>query len=208
MTATGCVGSRGKRHDAVMGTTQGRGRRRSVGPVRVRLSRGWSAARGRERRCGAHRAGVLSLRATRLRSTGEAQSTHAVEHAVIAACPRSKRVEEVIDTVGRSQPLDDLARRLVCLGLLSGRRQRTTRAGRRLLAAAASEGSLPRYVLEGPAVLVTGPVRHGLLSATSIPDGLDRTLRRMGKALDDDHSSSTDSAPGGGIGCGGSSGGD
>ncbi|MFE5576949.1 TIGR04222 domain-containing membrane protein, partial [Streptomyces anulatus] len=37
--------------------------------------------------------GVLSLRATRLRSTGEAQSTHAVEHAVIAACPRSKRVE-------------------------------------------------------------------------------------------------------------------
>ncbi|MEV6454828.1 TIGR04222 domain-containing membrane protein [Streptomyces anulatus] len=152
--------------------------------------------------------GVLSLRATRLRSTGEAQSTHAVEHAVIAACPRSKRVEEVIDTVGRSQPLDDLARRLVCLGLLSGRRQRTTRAGRRLLAAAASEGSLPRYVLEGPAVLVTGPVRHGLLSATSIPDGLGRTLRRMGKALDDDHSSSTDSTPGGGIGCGGSSGGD
>ncbi|MEU9929188.1 TIGR04222 domain-containing membrane protein [Streptomyces anulatus] len=152
--------------------------------------------------------GVLSLRANRLRPTGEVQSTHAVEHAVVAACPRSKRVQEVIDTVGRSQPLDDLARQLVCLGLLSGRRQRTTRAGRRLLAAAASEGSLPRYVLEGPAVLATGPVRHGLLSATSIPDGLGRTLRRMGKALDDDHSSSTDGAPSGGSGCGGSSGGD
>ncbi|MFD7125034.1 TIGR04222 domain-containing membrane protein [Streptomyces anulatus] len=156
--------------------------------------------------------GVLCLRATRLRPRGEVRSTHAVEHAVehavVAACPRSKRVQEVIDTVGRSQPLDDLARQLVCLGLLSSRRQRTTRAGRRLLAAAASEGSLPRYVLEGPAVLATGPVRHGLLSATSIPDGLGRTLRRMGKALDDDHSSSTDSAPSGGIGCGGSSGGD
>ncbi|WP_426500721.1 TIGR04222 domain-containing membrane protein [Streptomyces sp. D54] len=153
--------------------------------------------------------GVLSLRATRLCPTGEVQSTHAVEHAVIAACPRSKRVQEVIDTVGRSQLLDDLARQLVCLGLLSGRRQRTTRAGRRLLAAAASEGSLPRYVLEGPAALATGPVRHGLLSATAIPDGLGRILRRMGKALDDDHSSLTDSTPGGGTGgCGGSSGGD
>lgn len=182
--------------------------RRIVGPVRVRLSRGWSAARGRERRSGAHRAGVLSLRANRLRPTGEVQSTHAVEHAVVAACPRSKRVQEVIDTVGRSQPLDDLARQLVCLGLLSGRRQRTTRVGRQLLAAAVSEGSLPRYVLEGPAVLATGPVRHGLLSATSIPDGLGRTLRRMGKALDDDHSSLTDGAPSGGSGCGGSSGGD
>lgn len=115
--------------------------------------------------------GVLSLRANRLRPTGEVRSTHAVEHAVVATCPRSKRVEEVIDTVGRSQQLDDLARQLVCLGLLSGRRQRTTRSGRRLLAAAASEGSLPGYVLEGPAVLATGPVRRGLLSATSIPDG-------------------------------------
>ncbi|WP_097955700.1 MULTISPECIES: TIGR04222 domain-containing membrane protein [Streptomyces] len=152
--------------------------------------------------------GVLSLRANRLRPTGEVRSTHGVEHAVVAACPRSKRVEEVIDAVGRSQQLDDLARQLVCLGLLSGRRQRTTRSGRRLLAAAVSEGSLPGYVLEGPAVLATGPVRCGLLSATSIPDGLGRTLRRMGKALDDDHSSLTDGAPSGGVGCGGSSGGD
>ncbi|MEU6951977.1 TIGR04222 domain-containing membrane protein [Streptomyces sp. NPDC045714] len=152
--------------------------------------------------------GTLSLRATRLRPTGEVRSTHAVERAVIAACPRSKRVGEVIDTVGRSQPVDDIARHLVCLGLLSGRRQRTTRAGRRLLAAAASEGTLPTYVLAGPAALATGPVRHGLLGAHPIPDGLGRTLRRVGKALDDDHGSSTDAAPGGGIGCGGSSGGD
>ncbi|MGW7095748.1 TIGR04222 domain-containing membrane protein [Streptomyces sp. NPDC054874] len=156
--------------------------------------------------------GTLSLRATRLRPTGEVRSTHAVERAVIAACPRSKRVEEVIDTVGRSQPVDDIARYLVCLGLLSGRRQRTTRAGRRLLAAAASEGTLPTYVLDGPTALATGPVRHGLLGAHPIPDGLGRALRRMGKALDDDHSSSTEAAPGGGTGfgggCGGSSGGD
>ncbi|MEU4176974.1 TIGR04222 domain-containing membrane protein [Streptomyces sp. NPDC026589] len=156
--------------------------------------------------------GALSLRAARLRPTGEVRSTHAVEHAVehavLAACPRSKRVGEVIDTVGRSQPVDDIARRLVFLGLLSGRRQRTTRAGRRLLAAVASEGTLPPYVLDGPAAVAAGSLRRGLLSAHPIPDGLGRTLRRMGKALDDDHGSSTESAPGGGIGCGGSSGGD
>lgn len=57
MTVTGVCRVRGKRHDAVMATTQGRGRRRSVGPVRVRLSGGWPTARGRERRSGAHRAG-------------------------------------------------------------------------------------------------------------------------------------------------------
>ncbi|MFJ4612141.1 TIGR04222 domain-containing membrane protein [Streptomyces griseus] len=153
--------------------------------------------------------GALSLRAGRLRPTGDGvPAAHAVEHAVIAACPRSTRVREVTEAVGRSQPVDDIARRLVRLGLLGGRRRRTTRAGRRLLAAAASEGTLPGYVLHGPTALATGPIRHGLLGAHPAPDGLGRTLRRMGKALDDDHGPSAEAAPGGGHGCGGSSGGD
>ncbi|MFJ6513419.1 TIGR04222 domain-containing membrane protein [Streptomyces sp. NPDC091406] len=154
--------------------------------------------------------GVLSLRAARLRATGEVRSEHAVECEVMAACPRSRRVQEVIDLVGCSQPVDDVARRLVSLGLLSGRR-RTTRVGRRLLATAASEGSLPAYVLKGPAVLAGGPVRQGLLSAHPVPDGLGRALRRWGKALDDDHDSSAggtgNGSSGGGFGCGGGSGG-
>jgi len=155
--------------------------------------------------------GLLSLRAARLRTTGEAGSVHAVESAVLAACPRSRRVQAVIDTAGRSGPVDDIARRLVRLGLVSGRRQRTTRAGRRLLAAAVSEGSLPTYVREGHAVLATGPVPHGLLGNHAIPAGLGRSLRRMGKALDDDHGSATggtgEGVSGGGFGCGGGSGG-
>ncbi|WP_307819394.1 TIGR04222 domain-containing membrane protein, partial [Streptomyces sp. MBT98] len=74
--------------------------------------------------------GVLSLRATRLRATGEVRSGHAVEEAVMAACPRSSRVQEVIDRVVCSPSVDDIARRLVRLGLLSRRRQRVTRRGR------------------------------------------------------------------------------
>ncbi|MFI7325422.1 TIGR04222 domain-containing membrane protein [Streptomyces rubiginosohelvolus] len=146
--------------------------------------------------------GVLSLRAARLRATGEVRSGHAVEEAVMAACPRSRRVQEVIDRVGCSQPVDDIARRLVRLGLLSRRRQRVTRRGRRLLVAAVAEGGLPAYVLEGPATLPTGPVRHGLLAAHPIPDGLGCALRSMGRALDDRHD-----APAGDTGDGGSSGG-
>ncbi|MFD4024369.1 TIGR04222 domain-containing membrane protein [Streptomyces sp. NPDC058576] len=153
--------------------------------------------------------GVLSMRAARLRATGEIRSGHEVECAVMVSCPRGKRVQDVLDSVARSPSVDDIARRLVGLGLLRGRGKRITRAGRRLLSAAASEGSLPAYVLEGPAVLVRSPVRHGLLSAHPIPDGLGRTLRRMGKALDPDSStgSTGDGASGGGFGCGGGSGG-
>ncbi|MFH9111670.1 TIGR04222 domain-containing membrane protein [Streptomyces globisporus] len=155
--------------------------------------------------------GVLSLRATRLRATGEVRSGHAVEEAVMAACPRSRRVQEVIDRVVCSPSVDDIARRLVRLGLLSRRRQRVTRRGRRLLVAAVAEGGLPAYVREGPVTLPTGPVRHGLLAAHRIPDGLGRALRSMGRALDDRHDApagdSADGGSSGGFGWGGGSGG-
>ncbi|MFE9052774.1 TIGR04222 domain-containing membrane protein [Streptomyces rubiginosohelvolus] len=154
--------------------------------------------------------GVLSLSAARLRATGDLRSGHPVEEAVMAACPRSRRVQEVIDRVGRSQPVDDIARRLAGLGLLSRRRQRITRRGRRLLAAAAEAG-LPAYVREGPATLPAGPVQRGLLAAHPIPDGLGRALRSMGRALDDRHDASAgdsgDGGSSGGFGGGGGSGG-
>ncbi|WP_405410927.1 TIGR04222 domain-containing membrane protein [Streptomyces rubiginosohelvolus] len=155
--------------------------------------------------------GVLSLSAARLRATGDLRSGHPVEEAVMAACPRSRRVQEVIDRVGRSQPVDDIARRLAGLGLLSHRRQRITRRGRRLLAAAAAEAGLPAYVREGPATLPAGPVQRGLLAAHPIPDGLGRALRSMGRALDDRHDASAgdsgDGGSSGGFGGGSGSGG-
>ncbi|MFD7916698.1 TIGR04222 domain-containing membrane protein [Streptomyces sp. NPDC059752] len=147
--------------------------------------------------------GTLSLRAARLRTIGAELPQHPVERAVIAACPRSKRVQEVFEALEHCDEVDELARRLVLLGLVRNWRRTTTRAGRRRLAAAAAGGSLPPYVLEGPAHLDPGPVRYGLLVDTG-PDGLGRTLRRMGKALDNE---SDHHATDGGFSCGGGGGG-
>ncbi|MFG2841403.1 TIGR04222 domain-containing membrane protein [Streptomyces zaomyceticus] len=151
--------------------------------------------------------GVVSLRAARLRAVGEAHPGHPVERALLAACPRSMRVQDVIEALGDSREVDEIADRLVALRLVSSRRRRTTRAGRRRLASAISEGSLPAYVREGPAALAPGSVRYGLLSTRAVPDGLGRTLMRMGRALDDDRADSTDNGSdtgfGGGCGSGG-----
>ncbi|MFG2994774.1 TIGR04222 domain-containing membrane protein [Streptomyces sp. NPDC048257] len=141
--------------------------------------------------------GMLSLRAARLRIVDGERPEHPVELAVFAACPRSKRVQEVIEALAHCDEVDELARRLVSLGCVGSRRRRPTRAGRRRLATA----DLPAYVRSGPVALDPGPVRYGLLS--TIPDGLGRTLRRMGKALDDDSAPTTDSSPDGGGGSGG-----
>ncbi|MFD7963493.1 TIGR04222 domain-containing membrane protein [Streptomyces zaomyceticus] len=151
--------------------------------------------------------GVVSLRAARLRAIGEAHPRHPAERALLAACPRSMRVQDVIETLRDSREVDEIAGRLVALRLLSSRRRRTTRAGRRRLAGAISEGSLPVYVREGPAALAPGSVRYGLLSTRTVPDGLGRTLMRMGKALDDDRADTTGNSPEAGFGCGGGSGG-
>ncbi|MFH8715800.1 TIGR04222 domain-containing membrane protein [Streptomyces zaomyceticus] len=152
--------------------------------------------------------GVVSLRAARLRAVGgEAHPQHPVERALLAVCPRSMRVEEVIEALRDSHEIDEVAGRLVALRLLSSRRRRTTRAGRRRLASAISEGSLPVYVREGPVALAPGSVRYGLLSTRTVPDGLGRRLMRMGKALDDDRADTTGSGPDAGFGCGGGAGG-
>lgn len=153
--------------------------------------------------------GTLSLGAARLRVIGGEHPEHPVELAVIVACPRSKPVREVIEAVRHSSAVDVVARRLVSLGLVRRWRRKPTRAGRRRLAAAASAGQVPAYALHGSAALVPGSARRGPLDAHPVPDGLGRTLIRMGKALDDGRGHGTDSsADGGGSGGGGGGGGD
>ncbi|WP_318208534.1 TIGR04222 domain-containing membrane protein [Streptomyces sp. SJL17-1] len=150
--------------------------------------------------------GMLSLRAGRLRTVGEERPQHAIELAVITACPRSKRVQDVFEALRQARELDELARRLVSLGLLRNWRRRITRAGRRRLATAASDGDLPTHVLEGSAAL--GSVRYGSLSAhAGAPSGLGRTLLRMGKALEDDRGHPADRGSDGDGGFGGGGGG-
>lgn len=144
--------------------------------------------------------GMLSLGAARLRVIGGEQPEHPVELAVIVACPRSKPVREVIEAVRNTSEVDELARRLVSLGLVRRRRRKPTRAGRRRLADAASEGHVPAYVLHGPVALVPGSTRRGLLGTHPVPDTLGRTLIRMGKALDDDRSHGPDAGGSGGGG--------
>ncbi|MFE7614127.1 TIGR04222 domain-containing membrane protein [Streptomyces sp. NPDC057496] len=155
--------------------------------------------------------GVLSLRAARLRVIGEDRPGHPIECAVLVACPRSKPVWEVIEAVRHSSEADELARGLVSLGLVGSRRRKPTRAGRRRLETAASAGHVPAYALHGPTALARGSARRGLFGTHPVPDGLGRTLIRMGKALDDDCGHGTDSsaAEGGfGGGDGGGGGGD
>ncbi|MFD4741225.1 TIGR04222 domain-containing membrane protein [Streptomyces virginiae] len=147
--------------------------------------------------------GTLSLRAGRLRTVDAEQPPHPVERAVIAACPRSKRVEEVFEDLRHREEIDALVHRLVHLGLVRDWRRRPTRAGRRQLAAAVSQGTLPAYVLEGTTALAPGPVRAGLSGPHTLPDGLGRTLRRMGKALEDDSDTTSGGYGGGGDGGGG-----
>ncbi|MFF4265959.1 TIGR04222 domain-containing membrane protein [Streptomyces virginiae] len=147
--------------------------------------------------------GTLSLGAGRLRTVDAEQPPHPVERAVIAACPRSKRVEEVFEDLRHREEIDALVHRLVHLGLVRHWRRRPTRAGRRQLAAAVSEGTLPAYVLEGTAALAPGPVRAGPSGTHTLPDGLGRTLRRMGKALEDDSDNTSGGYGGGGDGGGG-----
>ncbi|MFK3735171.1 TIGR04222 domain-containing membrane protein [Streptomyces sp. NPDC088090] len=153
--------------------------------------------------------GTLSLGTTRLRVIGEERPEHPVEIAVVVACPRSKPVREVIETVRNSPEVDAVARRLVSLGLVRRWRGKPTRAGRRCLADAAAAGRVPAYALHGPAALVPGSARRGPADSHPVPDGLGRTLIRMGKALDDGRGHDTDSSAegGGSDGFGGGGGG-
>ncbi|KOX19599.1 MULTISPECIES: TIGR04222 domain-containing membrane protein [unclassified Streptomyces] len=153
--------------------------------------------------------GVLSLGAARLRVVGTERPGHPVERAVVAACPRSKPVREVIEAVRHACEVEELAHGLVSLGLVGRRRLRSTRAGRRRLASAVSAGRVPACVLHGPTGPVRGSARRGPSGAHPVPDGLGRILIRMGRALDDDRGHGTDGgATDGGFGGGGGGGGD
>ncbi|MFJ7048750.1 TIGR04222 domain-containing membrane protein [Streptomyces sp. NPDC101112] len=166
--------------------------------------------------------GLLTVRGTRVRAAdGEQRPAHPVEDALLASCPRSRRVVAVHSALQRSPEVEGIGRRLAAEGLVTGSRRRPTRAGRRRLRAAQENGSLPAYVFEGPAVLPRGPVRRGMAGVRPIPSGLGRALIRMGKALDNDYdhgtgtdsgsgsdwASGSDSGSGGGFGCGGGGGG-
>ncbi|WP_121833525.1 TIGR04222 domain-containing membrane protein [Streptomyces sp. S1] len=153
--------------------------------------------------------GTLALGAARLRVIGEERPRHPVELAVVAACPRSKPVRKVIESVRDSSEVDAIARRLVSLGLVRRRRRKPTRAGRRRLADAASAGQVPAYALHGPAALVPGSARRGPLDAHPVSGDLGHVLIRMGRALDDHRGHGTDgSADGGGFDGGGGGAGD
>ncbi|WP_149828152.1 TIGR04222 domain-containing membrane protein [Streptomyces tailanensis] len=161
--------------------------------------------------------GLLKVRASRIRATEGAVSSmggdrprHPVERAVIASCLHSRSVVAVHTALQRSPVVEEIGRRLAAEGLVTGSRRRLTRAGRRRLRAAERDGNVPAYVLDGPAVLPSGPVRRGVVGVQPIPSGLGRALIRMGKALDhdnDDFSSGSDTGSGGGFGCGGGGGG-
>ncbi|MFE4590008.1 TIGR04222 domain-containing membrane protein [Streptomyces laurentii] len=133
--------------------------------------------------------GMLSLGAARLRVVGDERPGHPVERAVITACPRSKPLPQVVEAVRNSPEVAELATRLLALGLIRDWRRRPTRAGRRRLAAArAEDGLLPAYVLDGPAALLDpGPAQYGPSGVQDLPAGLNRTLMRMGRALDHDY---------------------
>jgi hypothetical protein len=160
---------------------------------------------------------LLKVRASRIRATEGAASSmdgdrppHPVERAVIASCPHSRSVVAVHTALQRSPVVEEIGRRLAAEGLVTGSRRRLTRAGRRRLRAVERDGNVPAYVLDGPAVLPSGPVRRGVVGVQPIPSGLGRALIRMGRALDhdnDDSSSVSDTASGSGFSCGGGGGG-
>ncbi|MEU2434488.1 TIGR04222 domain-containing membrane protein [Streptomyces sp. NPDC007861] len=154
--------------------------------------------------------GLATVRVSRVRAVGEERPRHPVERAVIALCPRSTSLASVRAAVQRCPEVEEIGRRLAAGGLVTGPRPRLTRAGRRRLRAAERDGSLPAYVVAGPAALPDGPVRRVVVGADPIPSGLGRALIRMGKALDrdSDSSSESDEGSGGGFSCGGGGGSD
>ncbi|MGW5640784.1 TIGR04222 domain-containing membrane protein [Streptomyces sp. NPDC003832] len=149
--------------------------------------------------------GLLRLSGPRVRAADGASAEHPVERALILACLRNRGITSVHTELRGSAEVEEIGRRLAGQGLVTGSRRRPTRLGRRRLRAAEESEDLPGYVLGGAAVLPDGPVRRRVLGAHPIPQGLGRSLARMGRALDRD--SEPDSASDGGHSCGGGSGG-
>ncbi|MFE0674795.1 TIGR04222 domain-containing membrane protein [Streptomyces sp. NPDC058867] len=153
--------------------------------------------------------GLLRLSGPRVRAVDGAPPPHPVERALFLSCLRNRSIVSVHTALRRSPEVEEIGHRLAGRGLTTRFRRRPTRLGRACLRRAAESGGLPPYVLGGAAVLPDGPVRRRVLGAHPIPQGLGRSLTRMGRALDGDseRDSDHDSASDGGFGCGGGSGG-
>ncbi|NGO74661.1 TIGR04222 domain-containing membrane protein [Streptomyces sp. YC504] len=156
-----------------------------------------------------NRRGLVVVLASRVRAVDGEHPEHAVERAVLVFCRRSKVINAVRAAVQRSPEVEEIGRRLAARGLVAGSRRRVTRAGRRHLQAARDDASVPQYVLGGATISRDGTVRHRGGHAQTLPAGLGRTLRRMGKALDNDSDPGSDAGTyaGSGSSCGGGGGG-
>ncbi|WP_371658553.1 TIGR04222 domain-containing membrane protein [Streptomyces sp. NBC_00280] len=158
--------------------------------------------------------GLMKLSGSRVRAAGEALPQHPVECALVALCPSSRSAASVLAILQCSPEVQQIARRLAARSLVTGSRHRLTRLGRRRLRAAEQGEGIPDYVFGGPAVLPNGLVRRGVANARPVPSGLGRALIRMGKALDHDWISGSDSdsgscsdaGSGSAFSCGGGSG--
>ncbi|MFI1438564.1 TIGR04222 domain-containing membrane protein [Streptomyces fructofermentans] len=153
--------------------------------------------------------GLLVVRASRVRAVDGGRAGHPVERALVEACAGAggRSVAAARQLMRHSPEVDEIGRRLAARGLVRRPRLRPTREGRRQLEAVVRAGSVPAYLLDGPAGLGPGPVRRGVMDAAPLPSGLGRLLVRMGKALDDDSGWGSDSGDSG-SGCGGGGGGD
>ncbi|SDN14395.1 TIGR04222 domain-containing membrane protein [Streptomyces wuyuanensis] len=151
---------------------------------------------------------TLLLRASRVRAADAARrqdvTGHPLERTVLGLCDRSRSTAYVRIAVVRSPEVEAIGQRLAALGLVTSVRHRPTRAGRRRLRAARQDGSLPRYVFEGPAALPAGPVRRGVVDARPVPTGFADSHLHWGRGYEQGRDG--DSGSGGGFGCGGGGG--
>ncbi|WP_158083216.1 TIGR04222 domain-containing membrane protein [Streptomyces antioxidans] len=114
---------------------------------------------------------VITLRRSRIRATVGQGAEHPVERALVALCPRSKPVAQVVPALLGGPELAEVRRRLADGGLLTRLRGRPTRTGRRRVEAAVREGTLPPYVFHGPVVVPEPARRRAVSDAIPIPNG-------------------------------------
>ncbi|WP_413809633.1 TIGR04222 domain-containing membrane protein [Streptomyces sp. OE57] len=129
---------------------------------------------------------VITLRRSRIRATAGAGAEHSgaehpgadhpgaehpIERALIALCPRSRPVDQVVPALLGGPELAEIRHRLTADGLLTRLRGRPTRMGRRRVAAAVREGTLPPYVFYGPVVVPEPARRRAVSDAIPIPTG-------------------------------------
>lgn len=135
-----------------------------------------------------HERGAVRIRLSRVRAVDEAADhpdPHPVERAVVALCRhRSLSTLSLLGAIETGPEVEEVERRMVSSGLLTPRRLRLTRAGRRHLETAEESGVYPAYVFEGPAALPKGALRRSVSEVTPPTPGLGSRMMRLGEALD------------------------